>query len=63
MPAGVDVSQVSLVGTRNGGVVLPEAASPASRGGGSNVGAIVGGIIAGIVITLLLLLGASSGRA
>lgn len=61
--AGQDVSQLSLVSTREGGVVLPASATPAGGGGGgASVGAIVGGVVGGLAAALLALLGARLAR-
>jgi hypothetical protein len=58
--AGVNVNQITLVDTANGGITLPVAqeagSGKGSSGGGSSIGAIVGGIVGGIVVAVLLLL-------
>ena len=62
LPSGVDASSVSTVATREGGMVLPAAATPADSGGGggASTGAIVGGAVGGVVVLLLALLRAFS---
>jgi hypothetical protein len=59
---GMDLDTVNVVSTREGGIVLPPAPSPArseedgSEGGGSGgiSGGAIGGIVAGVVVVLLL---------
>ena len=63
--AGVNIDQVTLVDTANGGITLPvnqnTGSSSGGGGGGSSIGAIVGGIVGGVVAAILLLLCESCG--
>lgn len=54
---GLDVSRLTLVATREGGITLTAQPQPDSGGGGGGLsGGAIGGIVAAIIVAILALL-------